>query len=89
LDALSTGSMISEWQRGEDYADRGMFPNRVAAAIVFVNREGELLLSLREDAPDLIFPAHWEVIEGTGEAGEVSEETAVRKAWEAIGERDD
>jgi 8-oxo-dGTP diphosphatase len=54
--------------------------------MLFVNRQGELLLQLRDDMPDIRFPDHWGVIGGHVEAGESYEAAVVREAHEEIEE---
>jgi 8-oxo-dGTP pyrophosphatase MutT (NUDIX family) len=58
---------------------------RQGAAILFVNRRGEVLLRLRGDTPGLAFPNQWDTIGGAVEPGEAHSETAVREAFEEIG----
>jgi 8-oxo-dGTP diphosphatase len=57
------------------------------AAMLFVNRQGELLLQLRDDKPEIRFPNHWGVIGGHVEAGETDEEAVVREAYEEVERR--
>lgn len=59
--------------------------NDEAASVIFVNREGELLLRLRDDRPDIIFPARWDLIGGAIEDGETPEDAAVRETLEELG----
>jgi 8-oxo-dGTP diphosphatase len=59
--------------------------NAEAASVVFVNREGELLLRLRDDRPDILFPACWDLIGGAMEDGESPEDAAVRETLEELG----
>jgi 8-oxo-dGTP diphosphatase len=58
---------------------------REGAAILFVNRSGEVLLRLRGDKPGLAFPNQWDTIGGAVEPGELHAETAVRETLEEIG----
>jgi 8-oxo-dGTP diphosphatase len=63
-----------------------MSEKRQAAVMLFVNAQGELLLQLRDDKPDIRFPNHWGVIGGAVEAGESFEEALVREVAEEIEE---
>ena len=59
--------------------------NAEAASVIFVNRDGELLLRLRDDRQDIPFPARWDLIGGAMEAGESPEDAAVRETLEELG----
>ncbi len=59
--------------------------NSEAASVIFVNREGKLLLRLRDDRPDILFPGCWDLIGGAMEDGESSEDAAVRETLEELG----
>lgn len=56
-----------------------------AASVIFVNAKGELLLRLRDDRPDILFPAKWDLIGGAIEDGESPEDAAVRETLEELG----
>ncbi len=45
---------------------------------LLTNSAGQVLLQLREDKPDLLYPAHWTILGGTVEPGE-SPDAAVRR----------
>ena len=64
---------------------RRMAQERVGAAVLFVNRRGEVLLRLRGNQPGLSFPSQWDTIGGAVEAGESHEQAAVRETAEEIG----
>jgi 8-oxo-dGTP diphosphatase len=59
--------------------------NAEAASVIFVNRDGELLLSLRGSQPGLPFPSMWDLIGGAMEEGETPEDAAVRETLEELG----
>ncbi|HEX2976872.1 MAG TPA: NUDIX domain-containing protein [Bacteroidales bacterium] len=54
------------------------------AAIIFQNEEGEFLLYLRDNKPDIPFPDHWDLIGGHVEKGETPEEALIREVKEEI-----
>lgn len=54
------------------------------AAIIFQNDEGEFLLYLRDNKPDIPFPDHWDLIGGHVEDGETPEEALIREVKEEI-----
>ena len=55
------------------------------SGILFVNPVGQVLLRLRDDKPDLMFPGQWDTIGGAVESGESHWEAAVRETKEEIG----
>lgn len=57
---------------------------RGAVAIV-TNRRGELLLHLRDDLPNIAWPAHWSLLGGGADEGESPTETVVRELDEEAG----
>jgi len=57
-----------------------------AAAVLFVNPRGEVLMQLRDDIPTIRFPNHWGFIGGEIEEGETVEEGLRREALEEIDE---
>ena len=59
--------------------------NAEAASVIFVNRDGKLLLRLRDDRPDILFPGRWDLIGGALEDGESPEDAAVRETLEELG----
>jgi 8-oxo-dGTP diphosphatase len=56
-----------------------------SAAVFLVNGQGELLLRLRDDRPDILHPNCWDVIGGLLEPGETPEEALLRETREEIG----
>lgn len=54
------------------------------AAIIFENEQGELLLYLRDNKPDIPFPDHWDLIGGHVEEGETPDEALVREVKEEL-----
>ena len=55
------------------------------AAIILENKEGEFLFYMRDDKPEIPFPAHWDLIGGHVEEGETPEEALVREVKEELG----
>jgi 8-oxo-dGTP diphosphatase len=58
--------------------------NEEAASVIFVNRDGELLLRLRGSQPGLPWASHWDLIGGAMEDGESHEQAAVRETLEEL-----
>lgn len=56
----------------------------IAQALLF-DRDGKLLIYLRDDKPSIPFPNHWDLIGGHVEAGETPEEALCREVREEIG----
>lgn len=54
------------------------------AAIIFENRNGELLLYLRDNKPGIPFPGHWDLIGGHVEENETPEEALIREVKEEL-----
>jgi 8-oxo-dGTP diphosphatase len=54
------------------------------AAIIFENSEGQFLLYLRDNKPEIPFPDHWDLIGGHVEEGETPEEALVREVKEEL-----
>jgi 8-oxo-dGTP diphosphatase len=57
---------------------------KTIAAIILENDEGEFLLYLRDNKPDIPFPDHWDLIGGHVEDGETPEEALVREVKEEL-----
>jgi 8-oxo-dGTP diphosphatase len=55
------------------------------AQVLLVDRQGRLVIYLRDDKPDIPFPNHWDLIGGHVEAGETPEQALVRETKEEIG----
>jgi 8-oxo-dGTP diphosphatase len=54
-------------------------------AIVIENKQGEILLLLRDDKPTIPYPNHWTLVGGKVEEGETYETAAHREMREEIG----
>ena len=54
-------------------------------SIIVENREGDILLLLRDNQSTLVFPNHWTLIGGKVEEGETPEMTAHRELAEETG----
>src|SRR5215208_7256949 len=62
------------------------FMNRIpCVAIIIENREGEVLLLLRDNKSTIVFPNHWTLVGGTVEDGETPEMAAHRELDEETG----
>jgi len=59
-------------------------PARGAVAII-TNRRGELLLHLRDDLPNIAWPAHWSLLGGGCDPGEAPADAIVRELDEEAG----
>ena len=58
--------------------------HHIAAALLF-DRDGRLLVYLRDSKPDIPFPNHWDFFGGHVEDGETPEQALVREVREEIG----
>ena len=56
----------------------------IAQALLF-DRDGKLLIYLRDDKPTIPFPNHWDLFGGHVEAGETPEQALCRELQEEIG----
>jgi len=56
----------------------------VATALLF-DSEGQLLIYLRDDKPDIPYPNHWDLFGGHVEKGETPEIALVREVQEELG----
>jgi 8-oxo-dGTP diphosphatase len=54
------------------------------AAIILENDNGEFLLYLRDNKPDIPFPDYWDLIGGHVEEGETPEQALVREVKEEL-----
>jgi 8-oxo-dGTP diphosphatase len=57
------------------------------AGVILFNREGQLLLLLRDNVPTIGHPNHWNIAGGVIEDGETPEDAALREVQEEIGAR--
>lgn len=60
------------------------FHFEVASCLLF-DKNGKLLIYLRDDKPGISFPNHWDLFGGIIEEGETPEQTLVREVKEEIG----
>ncbi|MBT2394067.1 NUDIX domain-containing protein [Streptomyces sp. ISL-1] len=63
---------------------KGPATARGAVAII-TNRRGDLLMHLRDDLPNIAWPAHWSLLGGGTDDGESPAETIVRELDEEAG----
>ncbi|MFE5753786.1 NUDIX domain-containing protein [Streptomyces massasporeus] len=68
----------------ENTATEEPAPARGAVAII-TNRRSELLLHLRDDLPDIAWPAHWSLLGGGCDPGEAPATAIVRELDEEAG----
>ncbi len=57
----------------------------VSAGVILVDPQGRVLLQLRDDRPDIMFPGHWGITGGAAEDGETPEQAALREVREETG----
>lgn len=60
-------------------------PRKISAGVILIDREGRVLMQLRDDTPEIMFPGHWGLTGGAGHPGETPEETARREVTEETG----
>ena len=60
-------------------------PRKISAGVILVDRDGRVLMQLRDDTPGIMFPGHWGLTGGAGHAGESPEDTARREVLEETG----
>ena len=60
-------------------------PRKISAGVILVDRDGRVLMQLRDDAPGIMFPDHWGLTGGAGHPGETPEQTARREIDEETG----
>ncbi len=60
-------------------------PRKISAGVILVDREGRVLMQLRDDTPGIMFPGHWGLTGGAGHPGETPEATARREVTEETG----
>jgi 8-oxo-dGTP pyrophosphatase MutT (NUDIX family) len=60
-------------------------PRKISAGVILVDDQGRVLMQLRDDDPAIMFPGHWGITGGAGNAGETPEQTARREVTEETG----
>lgn len=58
--------------------------HQVATALLF-DRNGQLLIYLRDNKPEISFPGYWDLFGGRVEPGETPEQALVREVEEELG----
>jgi len=58
---------------------------QMSAGVILVDREGRVLMQLRDDDPKIMFPGHWGLTGGAAQPGETPEQTARREVLEETG----
>ena len=56
----------------------------MAAAILLINQNKQVLLNLRDDKPDILYPNFWSIIGGGIDPGETPVQTIVREVKEEV-----
>jgi 8-oxo-dGTP diphosphatase len=70
--------------RSDTTTAKGPSTARGAVAII-TNRRGDVLMHLRDDLPDIAWPAHWSLLGGGTDPGETQAEAIVRELDEEAG----
>ena len=65
--------------------ERPYVRRKMSAGVILVAPDGAVLMQLRDDTPDIMFPGHWGITGGAGHADETPEETARREVLEETG----
>ncbi|GAA3992720.1 hypothetical protein GCM10022247_09860 [Allokutzneria multivorans] len=73
---------LSEQDRIE--VERGEFTGRASMTMV-LDEDDRVLLNLRDDKPEILYPNHWAILGGAAEPGESPVVTARRELGEEIG----
>jgi 8-oxo-dGTP pyrophosphatase MutT (NUDIX family) len=58
---------------------------RMSAGVILVDRQGRVLMQLRDDNPRIMFPGHWGLTGGAARPGETPEQAARREVAEETG----
>ncbi|WP_143261493.1 NUDIX domain-containing protein [Allokutzneria sp. NRRL B-24872] len=82
MSELSTAGYLTELDRAE--VERGEFAGRASMTMV-LDGTGRVLLNLRDDKPEILYPNHWAILGGAAEPGESPVVTARRELAEEIG----
>ena len=56
----------------------------MASAIILINQDDKVLLNLRDDIPDILYPGYWSIIGGGIESGETPTQAIIREVKEEI-----
>ncbi len=59
----------------------------MSAGVILLDPQGRILLQLRDDRPDIMYPGHWGITGGASHKGETPRETASREVLEETGLR--
>lgn len=57
----------------------------IGTSILFVNKQKQILLLLRDDKPNIPYPNCWDILGGNVEEGETPEQCIIREMREEIG----
>lgn len=57
----------------------------LSAGVILVDRDGRILLQLRDDNPEILYPNHWGITGGNAAKGEAPEQAARREVEEETG----
>lgn len=60
-------------------------PRHMSAGVILVDREGRVLMQLRDDTPGIMYPEHWGLTGGAALKDETPEQTARREVTEETG----
>jgi mutator protein MutT len=63
---------------------RGVIEMKHVATALLFDRNGQLLIYLRDDKPTIPFPNHWDLFGGHVEPGELPEEALIREIREEL-----
>jgi 8-oxo-dGTP pyrophosphatase MutT (NUDIX family) len=57
----------------------------MSAGVILVDRDGRVLMQLRDSKPSIMYPDHWGLTGGAAIGGETAEQTARREVMEETG----